>query len=263
LATIDVDDLKSHRLLLTDSDGRPRQHRKYSIYKSLIFDASTRGGEAYHLCNASWYKVAKEFVEALKTYLDPRCIEVDLPEYRHKDEGEYNDAAAQPDKLVCLDQENISPIGQRAVEPCDLYGLKDNAALFVHVKRKTLSAPLSHQFNQGANAMQLLKSEPKSLEKLRALIKEKVSESAYNSLVSPLAEQKHRVLFAIITKKMKAKKSNNLPLFSRISLVRSLKALSAMGVQGNFGFVKDATLPSAGKKESRKKSTKTPATRSA
>ncbi|MEQ9565996.1 MAG: TIGR04141 family sporadically distributed protein, partial [Pseudomonadales bacterium] len=120
----------------------------------------------------------------------------------------------------------------------------------------TFSSQLSHLFNQGTNAIELLKLEPESDKKLRALIKGKVSAADFDGFTAPLDDQKFRVVFAIVTHKDKTALSANLPLFSRISLMRSMKALKVMSVDGQYGFVKDVSPKSAGKKKATKKGKK-------
>jgi len=57
----------------------------------------------------------------------------------------------------------------------------------------------------------------------------------------------------MVTHKYPKHKSSNLPLFSRISLMRNLKALQVRGVKANFGFISDESPKSQGKKKKRKK----------
>jgi uncharacterized protein (TIGR04141 family) len=190
----------------------------------------------------------------LEKFLDPLCIDIALPPYQHASEGAYNVAAAQSNNsIICLDQENISPTSQSQVEPCDLYEVKNDYAVFEHVKVSTLSSQLSHLFNQGTNAIELLKLEQESLDKLKALIKQKASAGTEGAMLAPLIAQKHEVTFAIVTHKDKNQKSKNLPLFSRISLMRNMKSLQVMSVRAGFGFIEDRTPKTAGKKKQRKK----------
>jgi uncharacterized protein (TIGR04141 family) len=98
---------------------------------------------------------------------------------------------------------------------------------------------LSHHFNQGANALELILLEDEALQKLEALIKAKTSAAAYPSLVAPLKKGSHRVVFAIVTHKPKGKKSLNLPLFARISLGRTIRTMTLMKTFAEFGFVED------------------------
>jgi uncharacterized protein (TIGR04141 family) len=72
-------------------------------------------------------------------------------------------------------------------------------------------------------------------------------------MIAPLDDQRHQVVFVIVTHKSKANRSANLPLFSRISLMRNMKSLQVMSVRAAFGFVEDKTPKTAGKKKTRKK----------
>lgn len=111
----------------------------------------------------------------------------------------------------------------------------------------------SHLFNQGTNSIELIKSESDALDKLRTLIKQKAAAGTAATMIAPLDVQKHHVIFGVITRKDKALKSQNLPLFSRISLSRSLKALQIMSVKAGYGFIEDQSPKTAGKKKEKKK----------
>jgi len=84
------------------------------------------------------------------------------------------------------------------------------------------------------------KSDDDAPQRLAALIQER-ADSAID--VAPVTEKRYAVVFAIITRKDPGQKSLNLPLFSRISLARNIRALHRlMGVPVSFGFVKHAAL---------------------
>lgn len=63
----------------------------------------------------------------------------------------------------------------------------------------------------------------------------------------------YRVVFGIVTRKDPAGRSLNLPLFSRISLMRGMKALQLMDVRGSVIFIADQTIAADGRKKKRKK----------
>jgi len=111
---------------------------------------------------------------------------------------------------------------------------------------------ISHQFNQGTNAIELIKSDDGAVENLRQLIKGLASTDVLEEMLKPLDSKKFRVIFAIITHKDKGGKSNNLPLFSRISLMRVMRMFCVMSVEAAFGFVEDKSPKKAGKKKSKK-----------
>lgn len=248
-----VDALKKYKLVLANEDGSPRD--TYNLYRSFVFDTDLNGGtETYHLCEGSWYKVENDYMIRIQSFLDPCYEDQNLIPYNHETEGKYNLAAAAADQeLVCLDTKNISPAGQYSVEPCDIYTISGDKGTFYHVKVSTRSAHLSHLFLQGQNSMELLKSEEESCENLRELLRKEVSDGDQGRFLAPVGKGPYKVIYAIITKKDKSKKSKNLPLFSRISLMRSIKSLKLMGVDVGYCFIEDQVAKKAGQKKPKKK----------
>lgn len=254
LSVMRIEDLRRHELVLTDENGNARDH--YTIFKSLLFDTRLdyAQGETFHLCEGNWYRIDDRYIARLTAYLDPLCGESDLPAYNHPNEGAYNKAtAANNHGIACLDTQNISPDGQTTVEPCDLLAIRNGIACFYHVKLSTLSAPLSHLFNQGVNTIELIRLEPKAVDKLEALVQTELGKADADAMMTLVRGQNYRVVFAIVTRKSPAARSLNLPLFSRISLMRSIKALQLMGVKGNFIFIANQAVETGGRKKTRKK----------
>lgn len=244
IASIDVNDLKKHRLHLVDEDGSLKKN-SYPIFKSLIFDTNNKSGqETYYFADGNWYRFDNEYIKKVNAYLDPLYKDLNLPDFKHKNEEKYNKVVSESDqKFLCLDKTNISPTGQTQLEPCDIFCALDGKYILYHVKRSTLSIHLSHLFNQGSNAAEILKFESESFKKLKDIVKERahdrgVDMSEFTEAVkSPVFE----VVFVIITHKDKSKKSINLPLFSRVSLMRHMKAMQRMDIKTRYGFVADCT----------------------
>lgn len=254
LAHIAIDDLRRHTLLLTDEEGDARE--RYSLFKSLVFDTILEGaqGETFHLSEGNWYRIDDGYIARLVAYLDPLCVDSDLPPYDHLNEGDYNAVVAAGDvAIVCLDKGNIAPEGQTAVEPCDLLAIRSGFAVFYHIKVSTLSAQLSHLFNQGVNAIELIRLDPQAVDKLDALIRESPSEQDAAAIIELVRNRSYRVVFGIVTRKDPRVRSLNLPLFSRISLMRNMKALRLMDVNGNVIFIADQAAAAQGRKKGRKK----------
>lgn len=253
LTTLDIDALKRHKLLLTDEEGAPRD--QHSIFKSLVFDTTLPGAatQTFHLCDGEWYRIDNDYIARLQSYLDPRCVDSDLPEYAHLTEGAYNQSVAHADpSIACLDTKNISPAGQSQVEPCDLLAIRDGKAIFYHIKVSTLSAQLSHLFNQGVNAVELLRLDVQALDRLEVLLQAAVAPEPSAALIGQVRGRNYGIVFGIVTRKDSAQRSLNLPLFSRISLMRSMKSLQLMDVRGHVMFIPDSTVATAGKKKPRK-----------
>jgi uncharacterized protein (TIGR04141 family) len=254
LAAVDLRDLSHHALVLTDENGVAKD--RYSIFKSLVFDTTldAAGGSTFHLCEGQWYRIDNDYIARLGAYLDPLWTASDLPAFNHPTEGAYNQAVAMADaSIVCLDTENVSPAGQTAVEPCDLIAVKGNTAVMYHVKISTLSNQLSHLFNQGINAIELLRLEHAAMEKFDALVQAKIGAETAQALIDSVHGGNVRIVFAIVTRKDPIGLSKNLPLFSRISLMRALKALHVRGVERGYMFIADESDENNGRKKKRKK----------
>jgi uncharacterized protein (TIGR04141 family) len=250
LDQVGLDSLKGDKLYIREGDKGATQD-SHSIYRCCVFDTKLDGADSdtYHLCDGAWYKINADFIAEMDGYLDEDKFKVNVsfPEFNHKNakgnysEGAYNEAVAAADEsLVCLDKKDISPKGETQIEPCDIYTVKNNRCEFYHVKRSTLSVHLSHLFNQGNNSARLLISEPKSRQKFKALIGNQYGDEYTQSLSK---RETYDVIFVIITGKDVTKRSENLPLFSRISLRRNLRDLEMLGVKAGYCFVKDASKP--------------------
>ncbi len=241
--------LKDHKLYLNDENGQIKN--SYKIFDCIVVDIELAGdAQTYHLCDGSWYGVDKDYVAQLQAFLDPFCEDCGMPAYNHETEGAYNKGVPEVDgRFICLDLKNISPPGQTPVEPCDLYRVEDGKAVLYHVKVSTRSASLSHLFNQGANSIELIRSEKQVRDNLTQLVISQLGSNDRNIYLGPIATSDFKVVYGIVTRKEKAKRSKNLPLFSRISLRRSIKVLTSMKVPATYCFIEDRSVKKAGQKK--------------
>lgn len=256
LSALTIERLKrDYRLILTDTEGVP--DKSYGLYRSLIFDIEPAGEDSiYHLCEGGWYKVEKAFATRLRTYLDAKCEPTDLDPYDHDvlskgkrvySEENYNAAmAAAYASLLCLDQTDISPSGATAIEPCDIYTVRADAhsssgqrGIFYHVKISTRSSHLSHLFNQGVNSVELITHEVTSREKLKAIIVQKLDGGDPTDYLAPFEQSDYKIIFGIITHKAADHASANLPLFSKLSLMRSMQRLDFARIPCALTFIPD------------------------
>ncbi|MDR3060358.1 MAG: TIGR04141 family sporadically distributed protein [Prevotella sp.] len=243
---------KKHYINLCDDDGNSKN--SYSIFKSLIFEC-VHNAHQYHLCDGNWYKIDDDYVNKLKGFLDPYFYTEDLfPNYTYSSEGVYNEEVAKANQeIVCLDRTNISPIGQTQIEPCDLFFIQGDKMTLCHIKLSTRSSTLSHLFNQGVNAVEILHLENESKEKLKKIVNDKSKIALTNTQLATIEEGKIRIIYGIITHKPSENKSLNLPIFSKISLKRALTELKAMGVDAKICYIKDDTTRESGKPKKRKR----------
>lgn len=236
------EDICRQHLNLVDEDEKVRE--RYTILRCLLFETSLGAkGHTYHLTETKWYRVENAYLQKIQQALDPLCADLGFPDFDHGDEGKYNITVTEMNTaLVCMDKTDIGPTMQTQIEPCDIYAALDDQAVFYHVKRSTHSSQLSHLFNQGMNAIEILKVEPESVQKLLAIIESKVSDEAARTMLSaPVNGQKLKVVFGIITHKDPSLKSLNFPLFSRMSLMRTVRWFMVAGTGCEYGFIKDSS----------------------
>jgi uncharacterized protein (TIGR04141 family) len=256
LATLTLEALKrEYRLILTNTEGVPE--KSYGLYRSVIFDIEPEGEDSiYHLCEGAWYKVERAFATRLRTYLDAKCEPTDLAPYDHDvlDKGKrvyseenYNrSVAADNVELLCLDQSDISPSGTTAIEPCDIYTARADAGarsgqrgIFYHIKISTRSSHLSHLFNQGVNSVELITHEPSSREKMEEIITQKLDGADPARFLAPFEHSDYKIVFGIITHKDAEGASSNLPLFSKLSLMRNMQRLDFARIPCALTFIPD------------------------
>jgi len=251
IETVNLDSLKTDQLNICDEDGTST--KRFPIYKCLLFDCE-KDGNYFHLCEGNWYQVEKSYMDRLQSGLDPYFEDHTFSEFNHKSESAYNQFVAKNDtKYICLDETNIAPKGQTQVEPCDLYSVDKGIARFCHVKISTRSSTLSHLFNQGVNAIELIKLDQEAKRRLCDLIKRDPNGNDVSIYLSPLEKDQAEIIYVIVTHKDKGKKSRNLPLFSRISLMRCIKSLKVMSIRIAIWFVEDKSEKKPGKEKASKK----------
>lgn len=228
-----IKDFQKHKMIISDENGN--QRHKFSIYKCFLFDCELNENH-YHLCEGEWYQIETSYIEKLRNALDPYFISNHsyLESCDVIREDDYNiNIATNNQAVICLDKQSISPHGQYQVEPCDLISIKDSELELVHVKISTRSSSLSHLFNQGYNSVSLLRMEDESRIKLKSLLNDDIR------MTSLIDSNKYSVVYGIISKKNPVNKSSNLPIFSRISLLRVLNGFRLMGIPCSVYFIND------------------------
>jgi uncharacterized protein (TIGR04141 family) len=257
-----LEDLKSFKMILADADGH--KGRSYSIFRCILYELSDPTKKlVYHFCEGNWFCIQADFIKRLEGFIDPRCEDTTLCPYDHDNirdgkptYSEENFNAALPiwdDSFICLDQTNISPTGSSQIEPCDLFRVvactKSSSgcrAEYYHVKISTRSAQLSHLFNQGVNSIELIELHDEVKENMMKLVEKHIGVNDLETYHSPFGSRDFKVIFSIITHKDPAMKSGNLPLFSRISLMRVMQRCELMRIQTALQFVPDESPKKGG-----------------
>ena len=140
--------------------------------------------------------------------------------------------------------ENLAPKKQTPVEPCDLCMVRDGVLSLIHVKVGVNSQRLGHLFNQGFASAKLLKDASETVARLENLLAGKFNAAEFQMAKTALETGKVKIIYAIISKKDAERKSDALPLFSRITLRRNIRNLIGMNYTVEVQIVKDRKMES-------------------
>lgn len=198
-------------------------------------------GNLYCLSNGNWYLVDKNYSKRVESDYSKATIS-DFPfiEYTtQSNEGEYNKELAEsnPSDFILMDTKLIPHgAGHSSIELCDVYDRSERR--FIHVKKNSGSAVLSHLYNQGLVSARLMKADPKFVDK----VSEKLNESTTNSIKIGSKDMRE-VVYGIISKKSD-NKLPNVPFFSKVTYLSVAQQLNAMGVRVSIASIHQRTCDS-------------------
>lgn len=238
------------------SESQVKNHC-YSVYNSLNYEVimDNEDNSIYHLCNGKWFKIDKEYVKKMEKYINHHYEEINFPPYesRHDkssrdkkgkfsySEENYNKSVANENNMfLCLDQKDITISKQKQIEPCDLLYLdiENKKCILCHIKISCCSSQLSHLFNQGLNSIHLLLLENESQDKLLSYITES-NICNKEKTINAIKNKEYKVVYGIITKKNVEQQSLNLSIFSKMSLMRTLKFFQIIRIHAVFTYIED------------------------
>lgn len=182
----------------------------------------TFGNQQFFFHAGSWYEVGTGYADSVDRRVSSilqRDSPISMPSWLNSlpEEGDYNKHAAKVLGFPCLDKTAVK--GQlhrrRGIEPCDLLGPDGE---LIHVKAAERSSPLSHLFNQGRNAAELLLNDPEARDEFRALVIKRGG--------APLDDdwRPTRVVFAIASDKDRSTE-RHLFTFAKVALLRCVESL--------------------------------------
>lgn len=231
LTDLDVETLRRHEVRVFAVDSSIEQDH-WSVYSCLVFETKL-GDAAFVLSEGQWFEVAANLAEEVQEGLNgiPKSG-IALPPARDGEwEEVYNErAAAEAADRALLDQVLSRVAAERGpIEICDILTERGE---FVHVKRKTQSATLSHLFSQGRISPEVFRRDPEVRERLRARLSAthpgiagRIPDSA-----SRVRTEEFEVVYGVITADPGGF-PHNLPFFSRLNLLRTYEYLT-----GTLGY---------------------------
>ncbi|MCC6165099.1 MAG: TIGR04141 family sporadically distributed protein [Acidobacteria bacterium] len=221
----DADDHLEVKIAAVTDDGSPVD--VFSVRQGAVFQIRYKS-RVYVLTLNKWYEVHPEYAQHVDAEIDQ------LPVIKAKgflptlskgtSEGDYNAAASASKGMVLMDKRVVQPKGAAStIEVCDLFTAKGE---FVHVKKHTRSATLSHLLAQGTVSARLFVDDKGYRETFR-----KALPAALQTLVDPdkVEPSKHSVVYAISAPASKAVPSG-LPFFTKVNLLFHSRELQRMGL---------------------------------
>lgn len=223
--------LKNRRVELIDAADGATVRKSWNSTRCLYGELDIDGAH-YCINSGMWYKIDRDYANKIndwykkvKLYSGGPTL-LDCP--AKASESEYNEllANSDPTSFKLADKENISHGGGHSrIELCDVLLGNDT---FIHVKRYTSSAPLSHLFMQGLVSASSVLSDQEFVAKANQKLKK------HDEVRHPVIEtgKVSRVVYAIICKNPgKPGTPPSIPFFSRIAYRRTYETLKRYHVK--------------------------------
>jgi len=230
--SLTVKKLKSYRVSVRWVANEQFQD-KWSLFNCIVWE-TTHEGRLYVLIEGKWFEIDNSFAERVKSFVQsipPPVYKLPTPKIGEQ-EFDYNQRVAQEDdNFICLDRVLIKPIDfATPIEFCDLFSDKKQ---FIHVKKKTRSATLSHLFAQGTVSARIFLQDGSAREEIREKIATMDNGKKFLELIPETSQRPvpsdYEVTYVIISKKTGSDVTSLLPFFSQLNLMQNAKILQGMG----------------------------------
>lgn len=222
---ISIETLKRETIAVIGDNGI--RHSHWKIYNCLITDL-TFNGHQYVLNDGKWYEYEDNYAAEVNRYYNSALIcDIPMPDcilYPNAEkEGAYNIRAAQArEGAVKWDCELINPFDETPFELCDIFDRQTNS--FIHVKKDTGSAALSHLFLQGSVSGELVR-----IDTVRKQILENKPEMNESINEHTFTASSYTIVYGIIEKDNADSDRPKIPFFSRVSFRQIATTLTLCG----------------------------------
>lgn len=228
LDAVSLENLKDWRIRVLISD-QDEVYNRWSVYESLVFEAR-HGGSVYVLSGGLWFQVAKSLADEVRDFIT-RLPQPNLglpPCGAGESEEDYNERVARVASFALMDQELVTVGGASgSIEVCDLFS---RGRQFIHVKKKTRSATLSHLFAQGIVSGDLFFRDEGFRREARRILT--VKRRGWATLIPTERPRpsRYEVVFAVIAR-IRTTWPHALPFFSQLHLMQASRQLQGIGYQ--------------------------------
>ena len=228
---VTIENLRSDTVTAFSTDGDAFE--RWSAYEALVAELAL-DGETFVLMERRWYRVESTFVAQVDAAIKTIPAKFGLPQATHlEDEPTYNKRICDESsgRFAHLDRQFIPYSGRSKLEPCDVF---TDERCFIHVKKGTKSANLSHLFLQGAVSAEAFRGDPDFRAKLKGLLPSSHRKLIPSAQPSP---RDYRIVYGIAAS-AKATLPRSLPFFSRVSLMQCATRLRALDYPVELAHIK-------------------------
>lgn len=220
---ISIDTLRDHRVGVRYR-GSEHSVRKWTVYDTVVFE-TMRPGKMYVLTGGDWFEVAPDFATRVadKVAVLARNSVTLIDAVAGASESDYNKSLAQQPGF-CLMDCKLNNSQATPVEVCDLF---TQTRQFIHVKKKTRSATLSHLFAQGVVSAEAFISDESFRKEVIRILQGSPQFAALIPSGRPSAGD-FEIVYAVIAKP-DARWPRTLPFFSQLNLANASDRLATLG----------------------------------
>lgn len=202
------------RIAALDGDGQPVTD--FNVRRCVVFEVSHKK-HLYVLTLDQWYQVDADYASLVDRHV------AQLPAIRTArflpaigagtSEGDYNTVRSKSKRMALIDKHLVRPAGPTStIEVCDLFSKQRE---FIHVKKHTRSATLSHLLAQGTVSARLFVDDRGYRQSFRTTLP-----ASFRSLVDldDVNPEDYAVVYAI-TAAANTRIPDQLPFFTKVNLL--------------------------------------------
>jgi uncharacterized protein (TIGR04141 family) len=246
-AAITLEILKSRRVSVR-FDRTGQFDARWTLYQCLVTEQRL-SNQLHVLIEGRWFAVSDSLVGEVDQFANslPAPTSPLIAAIPGELEADYNRrlANSRPGQMLLLDQKIKRPGGAASgIELCDVFSLDGE---FIHVKRKSRSATLSHLFAQGSVSATTFVGDGEFRQQLRALLSTEAPAAdrpQWLDLIPPAGTEvdrrRYRISYVVITNST-AGGTDWLPFFSKLNLMQNGRQLKRLGFEVGLSRVSEAS----------------------
>jgi uncharacterized protein (TIGR04141 family) len=243
---LELKDLRRRRVvLLSAASGDVTKH--WSVYDTIVAELEW-GTSRYVLSGGDWFEIDKTFAAATAQTINELTVStVGFPTSpKGEIERAYLERAiplltqSEGIAYALLDRELVASAGAPSlIEVCDIFS---QLGQFIHVKRRTASATLSHLFAQGTVSAAVFMNDQAFRQAARAKLPAQGWDGLQLFPDDAPAARDYSVIYAVIAPGQEPL-AKILPFLSQVSLTHAARTLRTMGFELELAHIEETAAP--------------------